>query len=74
MLKKKAYIKKERKMNKVELIEEIVNGVKNIFKKDVETIVDAFICTVKDTLKSGEEVKYIGLDLFYQKQKKLIKM
>ena len=57
-------------MNKVELIEEIVNGVKNISKKDVETIVDAFICTVKDTLKSGEEVKFIGFWSFLQKTKK----
>lgn len=56
-------------MNKVELIEEIAKGV-NVSKKDVETVVDAFICTIKDTLKDGEEVKFIGFGSFLPKTKK----
>ena len=57
-------------MNKVELIEEIAKGVNNVSKKDVETVVDAFICTIKDTLKDGEEVKFIGFGSFLPKTKK----
>ena len=57
-------------MSKVELIEEITKEAKGVSKKDVETVVDAFICTIKDALKSGEEVRFIGFGSFLPKTKK----
>lgn len=57
-------------MSKVELIEGIVKEVKSVSKKDVESIVDAFLCTVKDALKEGEEIKFIGFGSFLPKTKK----
>lgn len=57
-------------MSKVELIEKIVSSVSNVSKKDVEKVVDAFIDTLKVTLKKGDDVKFIGFGSFLPKTKK----
>jgi len=52
-------------MNKKELVDAIGAKVgKDITKKDVEAIVNAFTETVADVLKNGEKVQLVGFGTF----------
>ncbi|AWD32459.1 DNA-binding protein HU-beta [Candidatus Kinetoplastibacterium sorsogonicusi] len=50
-------------MNKTELIDQISNKV-DVSKSSVNKIVDAFIETVKETIKNGDSVTLIGFGTF----------
>ena len=46
-------------MNKSELIAAIANKT-GVTKKDTEEVISAFVEVVKETLKAGEKVVYLG--------------
>ena len=50
-------------MNKPELISELANK-SGINKKEASEFVDAFIGTIKDSLRRGDEVNISGLGVF----------
>ena len=56
-------------MNKAELINEIADKV-GITKKDVGSVLDAVIGTIRDTLSRGERVILVGLGTFQVMQRK----
>ena len=56
-------------MNKAELIDEIADKV-GITKKDVGSVLDAVIGTIRDTLSRGEKVILVGLGTFQVMQRK----
>jgi len=56
-------------MNKQELVAEIAGKV-GIRKKDIASIVDAFIEKVSDSLSRGEKVTLVGFGSFQVIQKK----
>ena len=56
-------------MNKAELIDEIADKV-GITKKDVGSVLDAVIGTIRDTLSRGEKVILVGLGTFQVTQRK----
>jgi len=61
-------LKKEGKVNKAELINEIADKV-GITKKDVGSVLDAVIGTIRDTLSRGERVILVGLGAFQVMQR-----
>ena len=56
-------------MNKAELVEKVANQV-GLTKKNVGSIVDAFIETVRDSLSKGEKVTLVGFGTFQVTEKK----
>jgi len=56
-------------MNKNDLIEELSSKA-GIDKIQAEKVIDAFIVTIKDGLKRGEEVNVSGLGTFLLAQRK----
>jgi len=56
-------------VNKAELIDEIADKV-GITKKDVGSVLDAVIGTIRDTLSRGEKVILVGLGTFQVMQRK----
>jgi DNA-binding protein HU-beta len=56
-------------MNKGELVKVLAEKT-DLSQKDVKTVVDAFIETIGESLKKGEEVRLIGFGTFYVKERK----
>lgn len=50
-------------MNKVELIREVAKR-SEFTQKDVATVVDAMVATMKDAMVAGEDVKLVGFGTF----------
>ena len=50
-------------MNKTELIGEVA-GKAGITKKDAEKVINAFIATVEEGLKTGDKIQLIGFGTF----------
>lgn len=50
-------------MNKTELVGE-VSAKSGLAKKDVEKVINAFLDTVEETLKTGDKVQLIGFGTF----------
>ncbi|HGJ5854630.1 HU family DNA-binding protein [Arsenophonus nasoniae] len=55
-------------MNKTELINQIAEKA-DLTKKDSEKVLNAFIETVTETLKAGDEVQLVGFGSFQVKQR-----
>lgn len=56
-------------MNKTELIDEIAKDTK-ITKKDISATLDAFMDTVKSTLKGGDKITLVGFGTFQPMKRK----
>ena len=58
-------------MTKSELMKEIYNRLQGeIYKTDIEKVMDTFISTVEDTLAKGERVQIIGFGTFEARERK----
>ncbi len=56
-------------MNKAELIEKLSKEVE-LTKADTERVLDAFIHTVRTSVKKGDEVKLVGFGTFTKSKRK----
>jgi DNA-binding protein HU-beta len=56
-------------MNKAELIEKLSKDA-TLTKADTERVIDAFIETVRSSVKKGEEVKLVGFGTFTKSKRK----
>lgn len=56
-------------MNKAELIEKLSKDVA-LTKADTERVLDAFIETVRNSVKKGDEVKLVGFGTFTKSKRK----
>lgn len=56
-------------MNKAELIEKLSKDA-TLTKADTERVIDAFIETVRQSVKKGEEVKLVGFGTFTKSKRK----
>ncbi len=56
-------------MNKAELVEKIAKST-DLRKKDTETIINAFIATVKEELANKGKVQLVGFGTFEVKERK----
>jgi DNA-binding protein HU-beta len=56
-------------MNKAELIEKLSKDVA-LTKADTERVLDAFIETVRSSVKKGDEVKLVGFGTFTKSKRK----
>ncbi len=56
-------------MNKAELIEKLSKEVA-LTKADTERVLDAFIETVRSSVKKGDEVKLVGFGTFTKSKRK----
>lgn len=56
-------------MNKAELIEKLSKDVA-LTKADTERVIDAFIETVRSSVKKGDEVKLVGFGTFTKSKRK----
>lgn len=63
---KKAPVKKKEKelVNKSKLVDRIATETEGITKKDIATVVNAFMETVVNSVRQGDEVRLIGFGTF----------
>ena len=62
---KKAAKKKEKEIvSKTMLVDKIASSTDGITKKDIAAVVNAFMSTVVDTVRQGDEVRLIGFGTF----------
>jgi nucleoid DNA-binding protein len=54
-------------MNKTELVREIASKIEELTQKDVDLVLNTFQEVVKETVKSGEDVKLTGFMNFEKK-------
>lgn len=56
-------------MNKAELVTSVAEKA-GLTKKDAESVINAFVATVKETLVAGDKVQLIGFGAFEVRERK----
>lgn len=64
MAKKVAKKKEKVIISKTALVDKIASSTDGITKKDIATVVNAFMSTVVETVRQGDEVRLIGFGTF----------
>ena len=55
-------------MTKAEIITEVANGAE-VTKKEAERVISAFIEAIKQGVKSGEKIQFVGFGTFEMKER-----
>ncbi len=64
MAKKVAKKKEKEIISKTALVDKIASSTDGITKKDIAAVVNAFMSTVVETVRQGDEVRLIGFGTF----------
>lgn len=61
---KKTAAKEKEIVSKSKLVDKIAKETEGITKKDIASVVNAFMSTVVDTVRNGDEIRLVGFGTF----------